>query len=312
VDLVAIEAAEPAVVHNALREVIALHAVLVRASVRPEIEVLGAEFGFFQVPDFCEPLAGEKADRPVNVLSIDRQMRGSPLTVALDADIVSADKIERLRIDDAFCSWMRNVVAAGAVALLAADVPFRYLAGGEVVVYGMATVAGGAGGSMFVVFRVELRPSVCTARHMVGQPFSLLDVPLGREGKVAVAALCEIALLPAAPVDERDLAEIEGADRVRMGEIAKHGFGMNSRIANDVGHTRLLPSVVFLLVAPLTCVRTYEVRLLRRLLGRRRSKIEAERKNQSHGKESSHAVFPTRQAGEADLQDAIPILGGTD
>ena len=40
VDLVAIEAAEAAVVHHALREVVALHPVFMRARVLPEIEVL--------------------------------------------------------------------------------------------------------------------------------------------------------------------------------------------------------------------------------------------------------------------------------
>lgn len=50
VHLVAIEAAQPAVIHGALDEVVALHAVLVGGAVGKVVEVLRAELRFFEMP----------------------------------------------------------------------------------------------------------------------------------------------------------------------------------------------------------------------------------------------------------------------
>src|ERR1700733_6511167 len=49
VHLVAVEAAEAAVVHGALDEVVALHAILVGTAVGKEVKVLRAELSFFEM-----------------------------------------------------------------------------------------------------------------------------------------------------------------------------------------------------------------------------------------------------------------------
>src|ERR1700744_6502287 len=109
------------------------------------------------------------------------------------------------------------------MTLLAADVPFCDFAGGEVVVDRVAAVAGGPGGAVGVGLAVVGRPPVCAVRYVVGQPLAMLDVPLRGKREVVAAAFLEIALLPAAAVDEGDLIEREGTDRVWIFEVAEHG-----------------------------------------------------------------------------------------
>src|SRR6202012_1533714 len=132
----------------------------------------------------------------------------------------------------------------GAVTLLAADVPFGNLAGGEIVIDRVAAVAGGTGGAVGIGLAVVGCPPVGAVRDVIGQPLAMRDVPLRGERKGVATTVFEIALLKCAAVDERDLIEREGADRVRVCEVAKHGVGMRPRIANDVGHAGLAPPVV--------------------------------------------------------------------
>ncbi len=62
--------------------------------------------------------------------------------------------------------------------------------------------------------------------------------------EAAELAVVHVALLEAAAVDEGDFAEREGADRVGVGEVAEDGFEVLCRVADDVGHARLLPAFV--------------------------------------------------------------------
>lgn len=62
--------------------------------------------------------------------------------------------------------------------------------------------------------------------------------------EAAELAVVHVALLEAAAVDEGDFAEREGADRVGVGEVAEDGFEVLCRVADDVGHARLLPAIV--------------------------------------------------------------------
>ena len=51
VNLVAIETAQSSMVHNALHKIVALHPILMRRSVLPEVEVLGSKARNLQIPD---------------------------------------------------------------------------------------------------------------------------------------------------------------------------------------------------------------------------------------------------------------------
>src|SRR5258707_736958 len=53
--------------------------------------------------------------------------------------------------------------SAGAVASLAADVPFGHRLCVNIVVHGVASVACGPGGAVHVVGRIKRRPPTCTA-----------------------------------------------------------------------------------------------------------------------------------------------------
>ena len=109
---------------------------------------------------------------------------------------------------------MRDVQAAGAVALFAADVPLGDLVGVDVVVDGVAAVAERAGGALHVGVGVEGRPPVGALLDVIGEPAFFCDVPLRGEDEVVVADFGEVALLVAAAVDEGDLVEREGDERV--------------------------------------------------------------------------------------------------
>lgn len=72
VDLMAVETAKFAVVHVALGEVIALHAVFMGGEVGILEEVRSAGFEFFELPEVGEALTRLEADRPIVILSGDR------------------------------------------------------------------------------------------------------------------------------------------------------------------------------------------------------------------------------------------------
>jgi len=164
--------------------------------------------------------------------------------VALDAGVVGADKVEAVWVDYVFLGGMRDVQATGAVTFFAADVPLGDLAGVDVVVDGVAAVAERAGWALLVALAVERDPPVRSLLDVVWQPDFFLHVPLRGQDEVVVADLCEVALLPAAAVDEGNLLEIEGAQRIGVGEVAEDCVGMDGWVAYDVGHAGLLPSGV--------------------------------------------------------------------
>ena len=115
----------------------------------------------------------------------------------------------------------------------------------------MAAIAERAGGALQVVGRVERSPPIGAFARKVGAPDLMDDVPLRRERKVIVTNFLEVPLLPFAAVDECDVVLGEGDERVFLGEIRQDGVGMFFGIANDVGHPRVLPTVVDLGVAAL-------------------------------------------------------------
>ncbi len=144
---------------------------------------------------------------------------------------------------------VRDVRGAGAVALLAADIPFGRLLGRDVVVRRMAAVAERPRRPLHLIVGVMLRPPIRADIDVVLAPRLRDHVPLHAEHVVVVAALDEIALLPLAAVDERDVLRLERHEWVRVLEVAEHGFGMLLRIDDHVSHPRRLPALVLALVA---------------------------------------------------------------
>ena len=71
---------------------------------------------------------------------------------------------------------------------------------------------------------IERHPPVGVRLNEIGAPHLVGDIPLRRKRKIVVADLREIALLPLGAVDERDVVQLEGQQRIRLGEIGNHDF----------------------------------------------------------------------------------------
>src|SRR5258708_8602091 len=99
---------------------------------------------------------------------------------------------------------MRHVLAAGAVAAFAADVPLGDFFGVDIVADGVAAVAGGAGGPLHIVGRIERHPPVSAVGNEIGAPDFVDDVPLRGFGVIVIATFGEVTVLPGAAVDGRD------------------------------------------------------------------------------------------------------------
>src|SRR6266513_727438 len=129
----------------------------------------------------------------------------------------------------------------------------------NVVVDGVAAIAGGTGGTLHIVWRIERCPPIRSFGYKVGTPNVVGDIPLRRLRKKVIADFWEITLLPATAVDECYLVLRELGEGI-CGEIGNDGLGMLTRIPDDVGHGRLLPALVDLLVAFFTGQRARVVR----------------------------------------------------
>lgn len=259
VHLMTVEAAHLAVIHGALHKIVALHPVFVRSQIGELIEVRNAGLQFFKLPEAGEAHAGEKTDGPVVVLAFDGVLQGFSLTVALDADVVAADEIKRLRIDDVRAGWMGDMFRSGSMALFAPHVPLGHLLCQHVVVDRVAAVAGGARWPLHVGWAVVRNPPVCSGFNVIREPAFLRDVPLRGKGVVIVTPPGEISLLVPASIDEGDIVESKGAERVRLSEVTEHRVRMEPRIANDIRHPCPLPSVELFLVAPFAVFRANKV-----------------------------------------------------
>ena len=140
------------------------------------------------------------------------------------------------------------------MAPFAADVPFGDLFGVNVVADGVAAVARWAGRALHVVRRVQRRPPVPGIADEVFTPFSRTDFPLNGQREVVVADLGEVPLFPEAAVYERHLLRLEREYRVR-GQVGEERRRRLSRIADDVGHRRLLPAAILVSVTSLASPR---------------------------------------------------------
>src|SRR4029077_6464855 len=144
--------------------------------------------------------------------------------MALDAGVAGLDVIHVRGIQDICARWMRIVLAAGAVATFAADVPLGDFFGVDVVADGVAAIAGGAGGALHVVGRIERHPPIGAVGDEIGAPDFVGDIPLRGFRKIVVADFGEVTLLPHAAVDEGDLVFGELGDFVG-GEVGDDDVG---------------------------------------------------------------------------------------
>src|SRR5437660_5727268 len=121
----AARARDAAPIHEALHEIVALHAVFTRVSVR-EVQRLGlTDDVLVEAPEIGETHAGTEPNRPLEVLAVDR-LRRVPFRMALHADIDRRTRIQSRGIHDVRARWALEVIAGRTVAPLAADVPFRH------------------------------------------------------------------------------------------------------------------------------------------------------------------------------------------
>jgi hypothetical protein len=91
------------------------------------------------------------ANGPVVGFAFDKSAAGPSLGMALDACVVGGYIIHLGWIQNIGACRVCDMLAAGAVATFAANIPLCDLPGVDVVVDGMAAVAGGPGGALHVV-----------------------------------------------------------------------------------------------------------------------------------------------------------------
>ena len=135
VRIVATETRDAARVHEALNEIVALHAVLVRGAVGKMREARFAELVLFKLPKIRKVQSNVEADGPVVVLAFDRISQRAALRMTLDAHIVGPHIIEARGIEDVVSRRLGNMRASRAMAPLAADIPFADRFRRDIVIY---------------------------------------------------------------------------------------------------------------------------------------------------------------------------------
>src|ERR1700724_972501 len=94
------------------------------------------------------------ANGPVIILAFDGIRQRASLRMALDASIVRRNVIHSRRIENVSAHWMLYVLAARPVALFATHVPLCHLFGLDVVVDGVASIAGRARRPLHIICRI--------------------------------------------------------------------------------------------------------------------------------------------------------------
>ena len=93
VHVVTTGAGDAAPIHDALYEIVALHAILVRCTVRKMSEARLAELVLFELPIILEVESDVESDRPVVVFALDGILKRAALRMALDAAVVGIDVV---------------------------------------------------------------------------------------------------------------------------------------------------------------------------------------------------------------------------
>src|SRR5580693_9345086 len=117
----ATEAGDAACIHQTGREIVALHAVLVRRAICKMCEGGLAKLVILKLPEIVEVEAHLKPDRPIVIFSVDRIVEGLALRVTLNTGVARMDVVEAGRIHDGFPDRLGGMSAARPVATLAPD-----------------------------------------------------------------------------------------------------------------------------------------------------------------------------------------------
>ena len=158
--IVAAKTGDATTVHYALHEIVSLHAVFMRRAVRKMREAQFAQPVRLQRPEVRQIQAGAIADGPVVGLGANGRLQRPPLGMAGDAGIVGPDVVFSRGVEDGPRPRIGHMGAARAMALLAADIPFRRRLGLDVVIDRMTTVAERACGALHVVVGIKSGPPV--------------------------------------------------------------------------------------------------------------------------------------------------------
>lgn len=259
-DIMATETLYSTRVHHALDKIIALHAVLMRGSVREIHERCFSKLVVFQLPEILQSASHVEPDGPIVVFAFDWVLQRLSLRMALDTGIVRTNEVETRGIDDVCSRGMRNMQAPRPVASLTADIPFGYRFRLDVVIHRMAAIAKRTRGPLEVVRRIQGRPPVRSILDEVWPPDLVCNVPLGRQYEVVITNFFEIALLPSASVHQGDVILAECNQRIGFRKIRQNGIGMLLGIPDYVRHAGCLPAIVDLRVTGLARERSDEVR----------------------------------------------------
>ena len=219
VNIVATEAGDAPRIHQALGEIIALHAIFVPGTVGVVGEALLAGFEFFELPEIFQILTHVETHRPCKIPARDQRLKGLSLRMALDTGIVRAHRIEPRRIDDIRARRARRMRRTWPMTLLTTHVPFRDSPGLRVVIYRMAPIAQGTRRTRRIFTRVDGGPPISSHRYVIGPPNLIHHVPLRTQREVIVADLLKVALLPLAAVGERDVLLLEGNERIGFRKV---------------------------------------------------------------------------------------------
>jgi hypothetical protein len=136
------------------------------------------------------------------------------------------------------------MLTSRTMALFASHVPLSGDLRGDVVVHRMAAIAERACWTLLVVRGIVRDPPVRVGLDEIGTPDAVGDVPLGRQREIVISHLREVALLPLRSVDEGNVVDCEGQQRIRFGQIGQDDIRARARIGHDVGHSGLGPALV--------------------------------------------------------------------
>lgn len=178
-------------IHHALHEVVALHSILVRGSIREMGECRLAQLVFLQAPVIVKIPTDVKTDGPIVILPFDRVLQRLALRMTLDADVIRLDIVEPGGIHDIRALRMLNMRGAGSVTLFATDIPLCDSLGLDVIAHRVASVAKWAGRAFKIIAGIERYPPVGTGLHGIRSPGLMSDVPLNGKRKIIVADFLE-------------------------------------------------------------------------------------------------------------------------
>ena len=125
VRVVAGETGHPARIHEALHEVVTLHAVFVSGTVGEMGESERAQLMRLELPKVGQVQPDVVPHRPVVISPLDRILKRLSLGMALDARVIGMHIVHSSGIDDVVPGRTLNMGGPRAMTALAADVPFR-------------------------------------------------------------------------------------------------------------------------------------------------------------------------------------------